>query len=60
MKQFKNIINTNNGFLRERIDYVKETCLQKQKANHCHIGTTTKHKSYGTNLVVTEHKLTIL
>ena len=27
----KNIINTNNSFLRERADHFKETYLQKQK-----------------------------
>ena len=60
IKQFKNIINTNNSFLRARAYYVKETYLQKQKVSHCHIATTTKHKSYGMNLVVTKHKLTFL
>ena len=40
--------------------YVKETYLQKQKVSHCHIATTTKHKSYGMNLVDTKHKLTFL
>ena len=34
--------------------------LQKQKVSHYHIATTTKHKSYGMNLVVTKHKLTFL
>ena len=60
IKQIKNIINTNNIFLRARKYYVKETYLQKQKVSHCHIATTTKHKSYGMNLVVTKHKLTFL
>ena len=59
IKQMKNI-NTNNSFLRAREYYVKETYLQKQKLSHCHIATTTKHKSYGMNLVVTKHKLTFL
>ena len=31
IKQFKNIINTNNSFLRARAYYVKETYLQKKK-----------------------------
>ena len=60
IKRFKNNINTNNSFLRTRADYVKETYLQEQKVSHCHIATTIKHKSYGMNLVVTEHKLTFL
>ena len=60
IKQIKNIIKSNNSFLRERAYYVKETYLQKQKVSHCHIATTTKHKSYGMNLVVTKHKLTFL
>ena len=42
IKQFKNIINANNSFLRGRAYYVKETYLQKQKVSHCHITTTTK------------------
>ena len=42
IKQFKNIINANNSFLRARAYYVKETHLQKQKVSHCHIATTTK------------------
>ena len=58
IKQIKNIINTNNSFLRARKYYVKETYLQKQKVSHCHIATTTKQKSYGMNLVDTKHKLT--
>ena len=53
-KKSKNIINANNSFLREMTDYFKETYLQKQKVSHYHIATTTKHKSYGMNLVVTE------
>ena len=53
IKQIKNIISTNNSFLRAREYYVMETCLQK----HFHIAATTKHKSYGMNLVVTKHKL---
>ena len=60
IKRFKNIINANNNSFRARADYVKETYLQKQKVSHCHITTTTKHKSYGMNLVVTEHKLMFL
>ena len=31
IKQFKNIINTNNRFLRARAYYVKETYLPKKK-----------------------------
>ena len=31
IKQFKNIINTNNSFLRARAYYVKETYLPKKK-----------------------------
>ena len=60
IKQCKNIINKNNSFLQARAYYVKETYLQKQKVSHCHNATTTKHKSYGMNLVVTEHNLTFL
>ena len=60
IKQFKNIINTNNSFLRARANYVKETYLQEQKASHCHNATTIKHKSYGMNLVAIKHKLTFL
>ena len=60
IKQFKNIINTNNSFLRARTYYVKQTYLQKRNVSHCHIATTSKHKSYGMNLVVTKHKLTFL
>ena len=60
IKRIKNIINTNNGFLCARVYYVKDTYLQKQKVSHCHIATTTKHKSYGMNLVVTKHKLSFL
>ena len=44
IKQFKNIINTNNSFLRVRAYYIKETYLQKQKVSHCHTATTTKQK----------------
>ena len=58
IERFKNNINTNNSSLRARGDFVKETYLQEQKVSHCHIAATTKHKSYGMNLVVTEHKLT--
>ena len=39
---------------------VGETYLQKLKVIHRHIAPTTKHKSYGVNLVVAEHKLTLL
>ena len=53
-------MNANNSFLRAREYYAKKTYLQKQKVSHCHIATTTKHKSYRMNLVVTEHKLTFL
>ena len=61
IKQFKNIIKTNNSFLRARAYYVKETYLKKKKRiSHCHIATTIKHKSYGMNLVVSEHRLTEL
>ena len=59
IKQIKNI-NISNSFLRARAYYVNETYLQKQKVSHCHIATTTKHKSYGMNLVDTKHKLTFL
>ena len=44
-KQIKNIINTNNSFLRARECYVKETYLQKQKVSQCHTAATTKQKS---------------
>ena len=61
IKQFKDIINTNNSFLRAKTDYVKETYLQNQKVrSHSHIATTTKQKLYGMNLVATEHKLKFL
>ena len=60
IKQIKNIINTNNSFLRAREYCVKETFLQKQKVSHCNIATTTKHKLCGMNLVVTKHKLIFL
>ena len=61
IKQFKDIINTNNSFLRAKADYVKETYLQKQKVrSHSRIATTTKQKLYGMNLVATEHKLKFL
>ena len=59
IKQIKNI-NISNSFLRARAYYVNETYLQKQKVSHCHIATTTKHNSYGMNLVDTKHKLTFL
>ena len=60
IKQIKNIINTNNSFLCARGYYVKEAYLQKQKVSHCHIATTTKHKSYVMNLIVTKRKITFL
>ena len=60
IKDIKNIINTNNSFLRAREYYDSKTYLQKQKVSHCHIATTTKHKSCGMNLVDTKHKLTFL
>ena len=53
-------MNTSDSFLRARECYAKETYLQKQNVSHCHIATTTKHKSYEMNLVVTKHKLTFL
>ena len=53
IKDIKNIINKNNSFLRAREYYDNETYLQKQKVSHCHIATTTKHKSYEMNLLVT-------
>ena len=58
IKQFKNINNAKNSFLRATAYYVKETYLQKQKVSHCYIATTTKHKSYRMNLLVTKHNLT--
>ena len=45
VKQFKNIIKTNNSFLRAIVYYVEETYLQKQKVSHFHTATITKHKS---------------
>ena len=64
IKQLKQIIDPNNSFLPARVDIsrrrVKEANLQKQMASNCHIAKTTKHKSYGMNHVVTEHKLTFL
>ena len=60
IQQFKNIIDTNNSFLQAKTYYVKETYLQKQKVIHCHIATTTKHKSYGINLVVTKNSCKML
>ena len=58
-KQFKNIININNSFLRARAYYVKLTYLQKRKS-YCHIATTGKHKSYEVNLVFTKPELIFL
>ena len=49
----------NNSFLRARAYYVMETSA-KSKVSYCHIATTTKHKSYGMNLVVNEDKLAFL
>ena len=56
IKQFKNINNTKNSFFRERTDSRRHICKNKRLV----IATTTKHKSYGMKLVVTENKLTFL
>ena len=40
IKQFKNIMNPNNSFLRARTDHVRETYPQKVKVSHCHIAIT--------------------